>query len=832
MRPCRWFAALALAATLPLATAQEAAPPILSAQLALRAGQVVPVADQSKVDFGAHRALFEACGIDEARAARELSAWLGRHLAAQGRLPLQLALVGREGGAAERRGTASRLQALAGGDATTAALQGFTGAWREANAPVNAWVAARQADAADLVPSGRTLNDLYVQLALNDAGLADGPLLPRTRDADSIDARDQLDGRVQFRISPPLRGLKGKLRPTANVAQWSAWRGELGADVLDRYECSWFEPAPMLALMQDVLELRGVAVEGYRTLEDQRAAADLGAARDKPLDRAAIRFERPEVQKQDGGGRIHLDPDPHIDAVYVVGTDLQRTQQALYLLLPTSDADRIRHAPEAYLCRGEAVWQVAAEGQALPPAVQLPLDGAMPALRGSGLRFAQTYLTRRTLADRVARLGALEFEARLDLAREYVPAGPRQAGVNPLRRAGLLLLEPRANAQAASATDRRAFDRLPPCTSARDRRSAAASPPVLAAQDPPQPARLSKHQARRAAERVLRNDLELSLEHRAGKPLLFGALYRHRGPSPDQTFSIGFGQQKQQTGEFSLSGDFLAFEALGRRLSWSATAWSRFDPERGIDAGRPDERRRGAELRFGLDLWRDMPFGPGGSFGRSDIALAREETQLSTAAAPATEQRRIEIGLAAAGMRDGTPAAPRWDAALDLMRGRSGGDSYNAVRIDAGWQQFFGLFSRWDLRLRAHAIGAAAPVTEWPVFGGDEGVRGYRSDRVAARRIAVLRSEAWLPLPWPTDSPSTERLFRRQLNLAAFADLGHVDDPAIPFERRAAGIGLGLRYAQGDALVLKFDLARPLRADAPPDRKLRIHFSVATRPTL
>jgi hemolysin activation/secretion protein len=188
--------------------------------------------------------------------------------------------------------------------------------------------------------------------------------------------------------------------------------------------------------------------------------------------------------------------------------------------------------------------------------------------------------------------------------------------------------------------------------------------------------------------------------------------------------------------------------------------------------------------------------------------------------------------------RSGTAASPHAEAALTLGRGQAAGRRFNQAALDLGYQRFVGAFQRVDLRLRAQGVGSAAPASEWVAFGGEDWVRGMRSEALLAQRAVALQAEYWWPWPVAADSAAIARLLRRNLALALLADVGRVS-PALPLQRRQhAAVGLGLRFTQrvgAQRLTLKLDIAQPVAVDGAlpaADRRARLHFSVGTQRSL
>ena len=816
--------------------------PTLTVQLVVRDGDVGIDRAASSIHLGDHAAVYEGCGLRPEGMKLELIDHLEAATQANGRLLTQLAMRTAlpEGTtpAQRRKSVEAILEQRAHAEADTGALWGASLSWAEAAPKVRAWSQAMRSRDPQLIDADRGMDDMF-DLVRSNPALADGPLLPAPMDTEGSDRARAGRGLADFEIAPPLVHAAGKLRPTSNVAEWDALRRGLDEAAFKSIECRLWYRERVVAGVQDYLEMRGISLRDYRTADDAKDAQGLVVATDRPDDRAAIRAERPEFRDKDSGGRIHLDPDPLLEAVYIRAETTERAlvERVLYLLLPSSDFDRVRASGADYLCKAQAVWMPSVEGQARPSAIQLPLDGAMPALKGQGLAAGRIYMTRRELALRMQRLGAIGYDARIDMAHDVFPKRGSRADANQRRRLAILIVEPSTTASGPSpATTAPALELLdchtprdPPDTLlpvCRPGTNAARCVAPLSAAEHADIARPDT-QREKEAKTPPRNHLEFSIEHRAGKPARLGASYTHQGIGADDSFSFGVGQQSRPSGDFSYSSDFVGFAALGRRLQLTARGYSRFDPQRSVDPTRPDERRAGVELRGTLDLWRDL----GGTFGQAEFGVNRTDIELESAGAAI---RRTRVTLADATLvvvrsQAGTPASPYEEAVLSLARGRADGRGFGKAGLELSAHRFVAPFAQWDLRVRAQAVGAQAPVAEYPRFGGEDTVRGYRNERVVARRIWAIQNEYWMPLPWQFGSPALARTLRRNLALAALVDIGGVAAPLTPFGGRKAALGLGLRYNYQDTLSMRLDVARPVGSTASDDRRVRIHFSITAR---
>lgn len=820
--------------------AEAIAPPVFSVQVELREGRVAVVQDSERIDWRDERArqVFEACGLGDDALRSELGAYLRAQFAARPRALEELL---------DTRTHPARLRELAllaARDPATEQLWHGNLPWGAAAALTGQWSRARRSEGATLVSHDLALASVFSALHENNRALAEGPLLPIVDDSDLTRVRQ---GWMDFALAPPLRDIK--LRTTANVAQWQRLRGALAEHALEDQRCRlWFRPRIADAL-QDMLEVRGMATSTLLSAKDLKDSRALGTASTAAQEHANIRISRPHWgdtqaiapgQQPGVGGRILLEPDPLIAAVYLRGP-LASVQRALYLLLPSDDAARVRQDPRRYLCAAEAVWL---PQDPRPPAVQLPLDDAMPGIQGSTLAIAGRYITRGVLAERAQRLAAIGYTARLAMFHERLApdaAALKARGESPMQHLALLIVEPATPSDADAASAAAPAD-LPVCATPRDAPKARPECPVgesgehcapraqaLEAQ-PADPGAAPATPRQQRARQPPRNHLEAGAEWRAGRPLRWGGEYRRDGLTPGDQIVVGLGQQRQASGNLSYSGDFVGFAALGRRLQVTARVYSEFTPERAIDASLPDERQQGAALRGVLDLWRDRA----GSFGQAEFGVARSRARLTGAGqdidTPSTTL--VDARIAFARSDEGTPASLHTEAQLGLARGRFDGAGFGKLSAEASAQGLVGRLDRWLVRAQWARLSGSAPRTEYLAFGGPDSVRGYREEQATGRRVWVVQAEYWRPLPWLPADEGLARLLRRSVAMALFADVGALAASPTGFAGTKSAAGLGLRWRYGSLLTLRLDVARPLGSVAHADRGTRLQFGVSTLRTL
>ncbi len=824
------------------AATEPVQPPTFTVQVELREGHLAIAAGSARIDWhdGSARPVFDGCRLSAEAVTAELTGYLQTLFAARPKVLAQLLQT------ADSPARQRELESLVQTDPLAAELWQGSMPWGEATVKVGRWSQALRSQGSPLVV--QDLASVFTALHENNAALADGPLMPKV-DVDSP-ARPR-QGLMDFEIAPPLRDLK--LRPTANVVQWETLRGGLAEAALADFQCRlWYRPRVQDA-MQDYLEVRGLTTSTQLQAKDQAGARELGGVSNAPREHANIRVARPHWldtqpvargQPRGVGGRILLEPDPMIAAVYLRGS-FASVEQALYMLLPSSDFARVHDHPREHLCAAKAVWLPQSPQ---PAAIQLPLDDAMPGIEGSALQIAHQYYTRGVLAERLQRLSAIGYQARLAMFHERLAPDAdalKARGESPMQRLALLIVEP-----VAEAADTPPPADLPPCATPRDlpkatpecagTQSAAASTAAVpactrqaeaieATQVDPGPVPATPRQ--REAMRPARNHVEAGAEFRSGKPVRLSADYRRDGLAPGDSMGLGVGQQREASGSVSYDSDFVGFALLGRRLQLNSRVYSDFTPDRATDSTRPDERRKGVDLRGVLDLWRDR----GGSFGQAEFGIARSRAELhhdGGAGDDTSQTTLVDTSLVLQRSQPGTPSSPYTEAELGAARGRTEGEGFGKLRAEASARGLFGRLEFWALHSRWARVTAQAPLTEYLPFGGADSVRGYREEAAVGRRIWSVQGEYWRPLPWQPADEGLARLLRRSLSMAVFADVGAVADSPTGFSGTKAALGLGLRWRYGNALTLQLDAARPVGSVPPGEGRLRLQFGVATLRTL
>lgn len=816
-------------------------PPTFTVQVELRDGRLAVTPGSERIDWhdGSARNVFDECHLAPEAVSSELSGYLQGIFAARPRV-LEELLETRDNPARQRE-----LEAIvqSGQDADASALWQGRLPWSDATVRLGRWSQAQRARGSTLVTHDLALATVFQALHENNAALADGPLLPVVDPDSPVRPRQ---GLMDFEIAPPLRDLR--LRATANVEQWEAVRGGLAQAALAGMRCRLWYRQRIEEVIQDYLAVRGLATSSQLRAADQSGARNLGAASNLPQEQANIRVARPhwldtQPVGADGvrglGGRILLEPDPMIAAVYLRGP-YESVERALYLLLPSADFARVRDDPRGHLCAAKAVWLPQSPQ---PSALQLPLDDGMAGIDGSSLQVAHQYYTQGMLAERLQRLGAIGYQARLAMFHERLAphaAALKARGESPMQHLALLIVEP-----VAEAADTPPPADLPACATPRDLPKASAECSADAPDVPDagctrkalpidaqrvDPGAVPTTPRQREASRPPRHHVEAAAEFRSGKPVKLSAGYRRDGLAPGDSIGIGVGRQREASGSLSYDSDFVGFATLGRRLQLNGRAYSDFTPDRATDGTRPDERRKGIDLRGVLDLWRDHA----GSFGQTEFGLSRSRAELRHDDGPvdARHTTLVDAGLALQRSQPGTPTSLRTEAAFGVARGRADGEGFGTLRAEASAQGMFGRLEYGVLRGRWARVGERAPLTEYLPFGGPDSVRGYREEAAVGRSAWSVQGEYWRPLPWQPADEGLARMLRRSLSMALFADVGALAASQTGFDGTRAAVGLGLRWRYGNALTLQLDAARPVGSVPPGNGGLRLQFGVATLRTL
>jgi hypothetical protein len=350
-----------------------------------------------------------------------------------------------------------------------------------------------------------------------------------------------------------------------------------------------------------------------------------------------------------------------------------------------------------------------------------------------------------------------------------------------------------------------------PETTARPGAAADVQPSPVAAAATPNPKRSGN-----PPRQQQHNFLGGGFEYRPGQGIRALGSYQRSDTLGVDVFGIELGGAGGGFSTAHYSRDYLFFDTLGRRLSLDLVGGSDFEQQRILDNVPTDERRTGGALRFDLEGFRDLA-GQHLSF----FLEARHETVRLTAAEPektprvetVTQLNTIDAGLAYSWRRTLTrhPANVRIESALRFGIGLSETEpAFRRLRIAAHYHQSIAGPVEVESRLQSRTATEKTPVFELPSLGGEDSVRGFRTDESLGGRLWAWQSELWFPV-LGSGAPSKFRDFvRRNVRLAALYDLGGAYRLAPRLSamlegiRQGAGLGLRVRY-QG--VVIEADWA-------------------------
>jgi hypothetical protein len=297
-------------------------------------------------------------------------------------------------------------------------------------------------------------------------------------------------------------------------------------------------------------------------------------------------------------------------------------------------------------------------------------------------------------------------------------------------------------------------------------------------------------------------------------------------PQADLRGSVKAGREDNLTaGQFDLSADYIAFEQLQHRLSFTVTAVDAATPRRWLEGELRDERRHGRQAQLMFEPFRERD----GQRLSLTTGLQRSTVTTRDDAGNASQLELSAWNLGADWHAEGLTRLLPWTARLQpsLTWGRVLGQdqSYRKAGLTGGLHMNLEEGRALDFSAHAEAVSQGTPVVEQPSLGGAQSVRGFREDDGIGARLWALQSELWLPLPAAGKGKLAE--YVSKLRVAPFIDAGGVYRPA-PGARAGPrqGAGLGLRLLL-DPAVIKLDYAwrhGPSDSNGP---RSRVHFSLS-----
>lgn len=295
------------------------------------------------------------------------------------------------------------------------------------------------------------------------------------------------------------------------------------------------------------------------------------------------------------------------------------------------------------------------------------------------------------------------------------------------------------------------------------------------------------------------------LVYRPGQGIRFYGLYeRKRILNGDISIRVG------NFGGYIISGDgewdYLFFNKLNHRLSFQIHGATDSTANRLFGAVETDERRTGGSFRAEYELLTNpalLTISFGGK--RETVELTQNEKKVAK-----QNLTIFQTGLVfVMASKDVI-----WRRTIQLEP---------AFRFDPGLtpsQRGFGVFSmsgifhqylpgRRDFIVngRVDVASKNTPLFEQPFLGGEDSVRGFRSDDAIGRRQWVLQHEYQFPVPGvKPESDGLLAMLRSRVQLAAFFDVGGIYRTTGSPSGTRFGSGLGVRFNYGPH-VLKFDWA-------------------------
>jgi hypothetical protein len=298
-------------------------------------------------------------------------------------------------------------------------------------------------------------------------------------------------------------------------------------------------------------------------------------------------------------------------------------------------------------------------------------------------------------------------------------------------------------------------------------------------------------------------------------------------------------------GTLTVDNDFLFFDALGRhRLSFSANGNTDVTSKRVLAGQQVDQRTNGGSVHTEFDFFRDwhgyllrwtldglhqsislQRSGSNQSLGVTHVTSVDTELLLGYSSEASFFPRRLQL-------------EPHFKYGLGLA---AQAPAWHEFQVLGSWHQR--ISDSQILSLEVTGSGASTsretPIFLLPSLGGAETVRGFRQDAGLGRRLWNVQTEFWAPVPTtvtPQDGDSVREFLRKNIRLAAFADLGGIYDTFLPsfgglsFPAAATGLragpGLGIRFLQGP-VALKLDWAYGLGGGAEGGGHGRFYIGVS-----
>lgn len=313
--------------------------------------------------------------------------------------------------------------------------------------------------------------------------------------------------------------------------------------------------------------------------------------------------------------------------------------------------------------------------------------------------------------------------------------------------------------------------------------------------------------------------LTLGFTSEKGKPFSTELTYEQKGfTKAADNITLGIGTNGAATGKIKYERDFVAFDALHRRLKLNLELASEFTPDRPFGDGRADERRQRFALGMKVDLLRDC----GGHWLRGSLdyrfdylSFSSNEVQLrsqsNSSVHPKLEYRYVDVGMSRRRLH---PWRIGLDAGTRIVHQHESGRTFSITTVDASAHKILNRFFEFDLRGKFVAASGNTPLADRPSFGGQYSVRGYQTDASIALRTWAVQSEVWIPIRFLTFSETLDQVVRTRAKAAVFVDVGGAIGRATNgLAGTKASVGLGLRIKVSATTALRLDAAFPLTGD-------------------
>lgn len=321
----------------------------------------------------------------------------------------------------------------------------------------------------------------------------------------------------------------------------------------------------------------------------------------------------------------------------------------------------------------------------------------------------------------------------------------------------------------------------------------------------------------------------VELQYRPGQGTSLRGVYQQDMlalPQADVRGSMKLGREDDLTaGQLDLTADYIAFERLKHRLSFTLGAVDAATPKRFLEGALRDERRHGRQGELMFEPFRERD----GQRLALTTSLQRSEVTTRDDLGVGSQVDLTAWHVGADWHLESLDRLLPWNARLQPSatwgRVLGQGRSYRKAGLVGALHLTLDRSLALDFAARAEAVSQGTPVVEQPSLGGADSVRGFREDDAIGQRLWSLQSELWLPLPNAGRGKFADYLGK--VRVAPFFDMGGVSRPA-PGARGGPrqGAGVGLRFLL-DPAVIKLDYAWRHGLSDTNGPRSRVHFSLS-----